>query len=101
VQEIVAGASSSAELGRQIVERMDPWTNFAQEVVERILKGSLFDGLLPAKEVAYALVALYFGVETLSHLDRDRSKADALFDAGRHLAPLADSLLRGGKEIRT
>jgi len=98
VQEIIAGASSSAELGQKIVERLDPWTGFVQEVVERVLKGSPFEGVLPAKEAAYALVALYFGVETLSHLDRDRSKATALFDTGRRLAPLADSLLRGGDE---
>lgn len=96
VQEIVAGSSSSAELGRRVVELLDPWSAFAEEVVARLLHGTPFELMLPAKEVAYALVALYFGVETLAHLDPDRAKTQALFDAGSKLAPLFDLLLQSG-----
>jgi AcrR family transcriptional regulator len=96
VQEIVAGSSSSAELGRRVVEQLDPWSAFAEELVAGLLKDTPFESVLPAREVAYALVALYFGVETLAHLDPDRAKTQALFDAGSKLAPLFDMLLRSG-----
>ena len=96
VQEIVAGSSSSEELGRRVVEQLDPWTAFAEELVSRLLKGTPFESILPARDIAYALVALYFGVETLAHLDPDRAKTQALFHAGSKLAPLFDVLLQSG-----
>jgi AcrR family transcriptional regulator len=99
VQEIVAGSSSSRELGRRVVKLLDPWSAFAEEVVTRLLKGTASEAVLPAKEVAYALVALYFGVETLAHLDPDRAKTQALFDAGTRLAPQFDVLLQAGSPL--
>ena len=89
-QEIVAGSSSSERLGHRVVELMEPWFAFAEEVVGGLLRGSPFEGLVPAKELAYTFVALYFGVETLSRLDGDRGKARALFDSGVRLARLID-----------
>ena len=92
-QEIVAGSSSSPELGRRVVELMDPWFAFAESVVRRLLKDTVFEELIPASELAFALVALYFGVETLSRLDQRHERAQALFESGARLAPLADLIL--------
>jgi len=58
-----------------------------------LLKGSFLESVLPTGDLAYAAVALYFGIETLTHLDGDRSRAEALFDTGRQLAPIADAML--------
>jgi AcrR family transcriptional regulator len=96
VQEMVAGSSSSPDLGRAVVEQLEPWTRFAEEVVGRFLRGTAFASMLPAREIAYALVALYFGVETLAHLDPERARSQALFDAGATLAPHLDALLASG-----
>jgi len=95
-QEIVAGSSSSERLGRRVVELMEPWFAFAEEVVAGLLRGTPFDGLVPTKELAYSFVALYFGVETLARLDGDRGKARALFESGARLAGLIDALLGAG-----
>jgi AcrR family transcriptional regulator len=92
-QEIVAGAHSSEKLGHRVVELMEPWFAFAEEVVGLILADSPFAELVPVKDLAYASVALYFGVETLARLDGDRGKARALFDSGARLAGLIDGLL--------
>src|SRR5207245_572990 len=43
-------------------------------------------------ELVEAMAALYFGVETVTHLQGDRSRAASLFEAGRRLAPLADAM---------
>jgi AcrR family transcriptional regulator len=92
-QEVVAGSSASPELGRQVVELMNPWFAFAEEIVGHMLQDTMFAELIPAQELAYALVALYFGVETLAHMDRDRGKAAALFASGARLAPLVDAIV--------
>src|SRR5437867_4529568 len=76
-----------------VVELMNPWFVFAEEVIQRMLEGTMFAEIIPAKELAYALVALYFGVETLARLDRDRGKAQALFASGARLAPLIDAII--------
>ena len=98
VQEIVAGSSSSQALGRRVVELLDPWGAFAEEIVSRLLRDTPFEAVLPAKEIAYVLVALFFGVETLGHLDPERAKTEALFEAGTRLAPLFDALLKAGMQ---
>jgi AcrR family transcriptional regulator len=95
-QEIVAGSSSSERLGHRVVELMEPWFAFAEEVVAGLLRGSPLEELVPARELAYALVALYFGVETLARLDGDRGKARALFESGARLAALVDGLVGAG-----
>jgi AcrR family transcriptional regulator len=92
-QEIVAGSHASEKLEQRVVELMQPWFDFAEEVVGRVLDGSPLAGLVPTKDVAYAFVALYFGVETLARLDRDRGQARALFESGARLARLIDTLL--------
>ena len=72
---------------------MEPWVRFAEGVIARLLKGSFLESVLPTGDLAHAAVALYFGIETLTHLDGDRSRAEALFDTGRQLAPIADAML--------
>jgi AcrR family transcriptional regulator len=93
-QEVVAGSSSSAELGQRVVELMSPWFGFAEEILQRLLGKTILAEIVPAKELAYALVALYFGVETLARMDRDRGRAQVLFDSGARLAPLVDALIQ-------
>jgi AcrR family transcriptional regulator len=96
IQEMVAGASSSPELGAEIVKRIAPWLAFTEEVVRAFLAGSPFESMLPARDLAFAAVSVYLGMETLSHLDGDRSRAESLFDSARKLTPLLDMLLRPG-----
>jgi len=71
---------------------MQPWVRFAEEVIGKLLSGTVFEPLLPIHDLAYTAVALYFGVETVTHLQGDRSRAASLFAAGKRLAPIADDL---------
>jgi len=93
VQEMVAGGSSVPGLRPEVVARMEPWVRFADDVITRLLKGTFLESVLPTKDFAYAAVALYFGIETLTHLNGDRGRAEALFDTGKQLAPIADAAL--------
>lgn len=90
VQELFAGASSSSRLADGLLAQVQPWVEFAEASVRRLLAGTPLEQALPPHEVARAVVALYLGLETLSHLDRDHAKVDALFRAVEPAAALLD-----------
>jgi AcrR family transcriptional regulator len=98
--EMIAGAGSSPELGEQVAALIAPWRAFAQRAIETIVAQSPFASIVPVGDAAHAVVALYLGLEMLSHLDGDREPAQRLFDqAGRLVAlfgaPLASSQTKG------
>jgi AcrR family transcriptional regulator len=90
--EMIAGASSTPGLGAEVSKRIAPWRAFARDAIESGLASSGLGSLLPASEVSHAVVALYLGLEMLSHLDGDRDPATALFDQLGRLAPLLAAL---------
>ena len=47
---------------------------------------------MPSGDAAHGVVALYLGLEMLSHLDGDRAPALALFDHARQLATLLQAV---------
>jgi AcrR family transcriptional regulator len=97
--EMIAGSTSTPGLGAEVMSRVAPWTEFASAALEKTVGELPLAGLAPPKEIAHAVVALYLGLELLSHLDGDRSRAIALFDRARKLAALAD--LVGGTVSNT
>lgn len=90
--EMIAGAVSTPGLGAQVKARVEPWTEFAVAALDQTLGGSPLLGAATTGEIAHAVVALYLGLELLSHLDGDRAPALALFARARQLAALADLL---------
>jgi AcrR family transcriptional regulator len=91
--ELVGASLSHPELASEIVARAEPWLNLVEETLMRVIKESPLEGLLPAREIAYAVIAFYMGVNLLTHLDEDRSQIERLFELGRQVAPLLASLL--------
>jgi hypothetical protein len=85
-----AGATSTPGLGEQVKARVEPWTQFATAALDQVVGESPLAAVVDPAEIAHAVVALYLGLELLSHLDGDRRAALALFDRARHLAALAD-----------
>jgi AcrR family transcriptional regulator len=97
VQEIVAGASSAPERGRRVMDLLQPWHELAEEVIDRLLAGTGLAPLVPAADAAYAALALYMGMETMTHLDGDRAPGERLLEALRRFAPLADGIREGSR----
>ncbi len=88
--EMIAGASSTPGLGPEVAARIKPWTDFAQRAIDGALADSPLGSVLPSRDMAYGIVALYLGLEMLSHLDGDRAPALALFAHATQLAHLFD-----------
>lgn len=90
VQELVSAANANPRLAEQVKVQTAVWQDFAAGVIEGLLAGTPLAEVIPVREVATAAVALYLGMEMLSHLDAHRLGPDALFDAAMRFAPLVD-----------
>jgi AcrR family transcriptional regulator len=90
--EMIAGSSSTPGLGSEVAARIGPWFEFAQRAIEGTIGLSPLGSILPAGDVAYAVVALYLGLEMLTHLDGDRTPALALFAHAKQLTGLLEAL---------
>jgi len=99
--EMISGSASSPGLGAAVAARLTPWTEFARDAIQAGVAGSPIAALLPVDDLAHVSVALYLGLEMLSHLEGDRSRTAALFDHARRLVPLLAALTGspGTKEV--
>jgi AcrR family transcriptional regulator len=91
--EMVAAGASDRELGTAVAARLQPWIAMVADKLRELLAGSPLELLLPADDAAFALVALYLGVDMLGHLEGDHARAEALLDLGERCAPLLGALL--------
>jgi AcrR family transcriptional regulator len=98
--EMVAGGVSDAELGGEVAARLQPWIDIVEHKLRELLRGSLLESVIPPRDVAFAIVALYLGIDMLSHLEGDHARAESLLGLGERYAPLVGPLLsgRGGGE---
>ncbi|GHJ46970.1 hypothetical protein Cs7R123_43120 [Catellatospora sp. TT07R-123] len=92
VQELVAAANSNPRLAEQVRVQTAVWQDFAADTIEGLLAGTPLAEVIPVRELATAAVAMYLGMELLSHLHANRLGPEALFDASQRFAPLLDSL---------
>lgn len=83
---VLAELMSVPELRKEIAARVKPWAAFTEEALARVLGDSPMAGIVPAADLAYGIVALYLGIELLTHLDDDDSRAESLFAAGTRVA---------------
>ena len=91
--EMVAGGVSDRALGREVVARLEPWVELVEHKVKALIAGSPFEPMIPARDLAFAIIALYLGIDMLSHLDGEHARAQSLLDLGVSAAPLAQALL--------
>ena len=91
--EMVSGGVADAELGAEVAARIEPWIAMVERKIEQLLRGSPVALLASPGDLAFGLVALYFGVDMLSHMQADQSRAQSLLDLGTRLAGLAEPFL--------
>jgi AcrR family transcriptional regulator len=91
--EMVSGGVSDPVLGAEVSARIEPWIGMVEGKLEELLAGSPLGALASPKDLAFGIVAMYFGVDMLSHMGRDHSRAEALLDLAARLAVLVDTVL--------
>ena len=90
---VLAELMSAPDLRGAIAERIEPWATFTEAAVTRILGDSPVAEIVRPADMAYGIVALYLGLELLTHLDGDDRRAESLFDAGLRVAGLLGAFL--------
>ena len=95
--ELFAASSGNLALRAEMLKRLRPWLDLAENLIKRFLAGSPFENLVDARAAAGAVLAMYVGIDLLNHLDGDRSRATDLFDSGERLAGAFAPILRGMK----
>lgn len=90
--EMIAGAASTPGLGAEVGARIGAWRGFAEQAIDSAAAGTPLAALFPAGEFAHGVVALYLGLELLSHLEGDRAAALRLFERAKRLALLVERL---------
>lgn len=92
---IVAGWSSSSDVGLEVLETLKPWDELVIGALTRALADSPFASVLPTSQLAHALSALFLGIEILARLDPDDGRTEELFAVLSGLANLAGPLMGG------
>jgi AcrR family transcriptional regulator len=91
--ELVSGGVSDPLLGAEVAARIEPWIKMVERKLEQLLAGSPLRVLVSPADLAFGIVSLYFGVDMLSHLQRDRARAESLLDVATRLASLVETFL--------
>jgi hypothetical protein len=64
-----------------------------EQKLARVLTSSPLRALSSRRDLAFGIVAAYSGVDILSHLQRDRTRAESLLDLATRRAVLTDAVL--------
>jgi AcrR family transcriptional regulator len=95
--EMVSGGVSDPLLGAEVAARIEPWIEMVErklrEMLERVPMPLRALVPMPTGDLAFGIVAAYFGVDMLSHMQRDHSRAESLLDLADRLAALLETLL--------
>jgi AcrR family transcriptional regulator len=91
--EMVSGGVSDPLLGAEVAARIEPWIAMVERKLQELLVGSPLRALVSPADLAFGIVSLYFGVDMLSHMQRDRARAESLLDLATHLAALVETFL--------
>lgn len=88
VSQMVAGSVARPELAREVVARMEPWIELCEDALRKGLANTPAAEALPLRDLAYAVVTFYLGLNLLTHLDQDRERTEALVARLQALAPI-------------
>ena len=96
ISQMIAGSVARPELAPQMIERMQPWIDLSEEVLERVLGRSPLTTLVPTRELASAVVTFYLGANLLTHLDPEGNRAEAMVARLAELEPVLSALAGDG-----
>lgn len=95
--EMVSGGVSDPLLGAEVAARIEPWIEMVERKLEQLLEGVPLPlrALIPLStaDLAFGIVSAYFGIDMLSHLRRDHSRAESLLELVDRMAALLEGVL--------
>jgi AcrR family transcriptional regulator len=96
--EMVSGGVTDSSLGAEVAARIEPWIEMVERKLELLLGDTPLRSLASPRDLAFGFVALYFGVDMLSHLQGEQSRAESLLDLTTRLSALVETFLPSQRE---
>jgi AcrR family transcriptional regulator len=85
-------AANDPERGGVLLDRFDEWIRLVEDALGRAAGQVPMASLVPPREAAYAIAAMFLGIELMSRLDPARSEAEAVFDMMESIAVLIEQM---------
>ncbi len=85
-------AATDREQGDAILDRFEPWIALVQDALRRAMGDSPLLSAVPARQAAYAIAAMFLGIELMTRLNPERSEAESVFDMMAGVAQLIEQL---------
>ncbi len=93
---IVAGWSTSSDVGVRILETLRPWDEMVEAALCRSLADTPFAQVVPTRDLAHAISSMFLGIELMGRLDRDDKRTESLFTtlagAARVVGPMLEAM---------
>ena len=90
--QLMAGAAFNPEMGSSVREGFEEWIDVVESALRSALEGEPIASVVPTREAAYSIAALFLGIELIARLDPSRSEAETVFDGLHDLAALLESI---------
>ena len=95
---IVAGWSTSSDVGQRIIETLRPWDELVEAALRRCLAGTPFARVVPTDDLAHAVAAMFLGIELMGRLDCDGARTESLFASLAGAAALGGPMLEAMRD---
>lgn len=93
LSQVMAAASGDELFAKEIGEIFEEWIDVVHRALQRVLGASPVAGLLPLRELASAVSALFLGIELLGELGSSTGRNESLYTAIAGLARLVEAVL--------
>ena len=90
--QMMAAAMSNPEMGSAILDGFEEWIRFVEEAVATAIDGSPLQDVFPVRQMAYAISAMFLGIELIDGLDPERSESAEVFAALGELGRLVEAI---------
>ena len=99
--QLMAGAGSDPNVAAAILDGFEDWISLVQRALESVLGDTPLREVISPREAAYAISALFLGIQLMERLDPARSEAPAVFDALGRIATMLEAALPFLTEVKS
>ncbi len=94
--QMLAGGVGDEKLGPPTLGNVRRWSAEVEAALNRVLDESAFADLIDTGDLAYAISAMFLGIELLAHLEDDLERDRQLFTSLERMALLVEALMALG-----